>query len=674
MSIGRRGAALALAAVLLVAFSPVTTAASAAAAPAAGTDAAIAGAAAATPSTSTGPAAADVDRRLLVTLDPAAGAAARSALGVGSATVWPVSTNVLLVEAAHSADATRLLERLVADPAVAHVQRDEVIEAHGAMPAQAQPGADAPLSDDPLLGEQWALRNTGQTIEGRAGVPGIDVRAAEAWTRTRGRRDVVVAVIDSGIDLGHRDLAGQLWVNPRAGTRRQGCNGQHYHHDTHGWNFTRGDADLTDTDGHGTAVASILSAKADDGFGMAGLAPGVRLMVLRTFQNTLTGGLSSSLTDLVCAVGYAADHGADLINASWVTYRDSPALRAVIADAGIPVIAAAGNDSRDPNRDPWEPVAYPAGFGLPHVVGVTAIDNQGGVPRFANTDRTRILLGAPGTAITVAALDGAHRIERGTSFSAPFVTAALALAMSDAPYASTGDLIDTLERTTRPLASLASTTMSGGMLDAGTLLHEVQRPICRPDRVGSVTFSDVHPDSVHAASIACLVEQGIAAGRRDGSYGPATEVSRAQLATFLARIVDAAGRLPDGAPDAFVDDDGSVHEPAIDALAALGIVRGDSERRFRPDAPVRRDQLASMMVRTHEVLTGAPPAPSRAWFQDTQGSVHQRAIDTARDLGTVRGVERGRFSPAAPARRDHVASFLARMLDALARAGVTLQG
>jgi serine protease len=370
---------------------------------------------------------------LLVTLDPAAGAAARATLDVGSATVWPISTNVLLVEAAHAADATRLLERLAADPAVAHVQRDEVIEAHGAMPAQAQPGADAPLSDDPLLGEQWALRNTGQTIEGRAGVPGIDVRAAEAWTRTRGRRDVVVAVIDSGIDLGHRDLAGQLWVNPQAGTRRQGCNGQHYHHDTHGWNFTRGDNDLTDADGHGTAVASILAAKADDGFGMAGLAPGVRLMVLRTFQNTLTGGLSSSLTDLVCAVGYAADHGADLINASWVTYRDSPTLRAVIADAGIPVIAAAGNDSRDPTRDPWEPVAYPAGYGLPHVIGVTALDNQGGVPRFANTDATRILLAAPGTAITVAALDGAHRNERGTSFSAPFVTAALALAMSDAP-------------------------------------------------------------------------------------------------------------------------------------------------------------------------------------------------------------------------------------------------
>jgi serine protease len=671
MSIGRRATSLVLGAVLLAALSPATTAASAAAAGAAERAAAAAEEAAAV--SSAGPAAAEVARRLLVTLDPAAGPAARAGLEVGTATVWPISANVLLIEASSPADATRLLERLSTEPTVAHVQRDEVIEAFGALPAQTQPGADAPLSNDPLLGDQWALRNTGQPIDGRAGVPGIDVRAAEAWTRTRGRSDVVIAVIDSGIDPRHPDLVGQLWVNPRARTHRRGCDGQTYLHDTHGWNFTRGDNDLTDTDGHGTAVASILAAKADDGFGMAGLAPGVRLMILRTFKNTLSGGLSSSLTDLACAVSYAAEHGADLINASWVTYRDSPTLRAVIADARIPVVAAAGNDSRDPNRDPWEPIAYPAGYGLPHVIGVTAIDPQGGVPGFANTDATRVLLAAPGTAITVASLDGAHRSERGTSFAAPFVTAALALAMSEAPYASTGDLIDTLERTTRPLPSLTGRTLTGGMLDAAALVAEIRQPICRTDQVRTSRFSDVATGTAHAASVDCLAEYGIAEGSADGTFGPGKPITRAQFASFVFRVVDATGRRPADAPDAFPDDDGSVHEVAINALASLGIVHGRSDGRFRPDAPVRRDQIASMMARAHEVLTGAPREPSRAWFRDTEGSVHQKSIDTARDLGTVRGTERGRFSPAAPARRDHVASFLARMLDALARDGVSLQ-
>jgi subtilisin family serine protease len=607
--------------------------------------------------------------RLLVVAAAGAGEQVRDAARSAGARASLVSPSVVLVEVTEPGRLATLGADLTAHPDVVRVERDQDIEV-----SRAQPGDDHPLSDDPLLPEQWALRNTGQIVDGRSASPGIDVRAAEAWAWTRGRPAVVVAVIDSGLDTGHPDLQGQLWVNPRASQAREGCAGAVHRGDVHGWDFVASSPDVTDTDGHGTAVASVIAARADDGFGMTGLAPDVRIMALRTFRSTSTGGLSSSLTDIACAVSYAHANGAHVINASWVTYRDSFALRTVIAESTLPVVGAAGNDGYDPTREPTDPVALPAGYGFPHVVGVTSVDPNGEVPRFANTDRQRVHLAAPGTSIVTASLDGAHRRERGTSFSAPFVTAALALARSEAPYATTADLIDTLERTTRPLPSLERRTTTGGMLDAGALVEGIRRPLCRPDRVGPAGFPDVSPTSVHEPAIACLVGLGVIAGRRDGTFRPGELVTRGQLASFLARVVDAAGRLPSAPPDAFRDDDGSVHEPAIDALAALGIVTGRADGRVLPDEPVRRDQLASMLVRTYEVLTDQPVSPSRSWFLDTRDSIHRHTIDAARDLGTVRGTERGRFAPAERARRDHVASFVARLLDALARADVQLSG
>jgi subtilisin family serine protease len=620
-----------------------------------------------------------LDQRLLVVTAPEAAGRVGALTAAAGASWQQVSATVLVAEASSPSAADALAARLRDDRDVLHVERDGLVEGvrtigSVATPAQAQPGADHPLSDDPLLTHQWALRNTGQVVDGRTATAGVDVRAAEAWRWTRGLPDVVVAVVDSGIDGSHPDLDGQLWVNPLAGTTREGCGGALFRGDVHGWDFVEGKPAGADPDGHGTAVASVIAARADDAYGMAGLAPDVRVMSLRTFSSTPSGGLSSRLTDIACAISYAVANGADVINASWVTYRDSFAMQTVISETDVPIVAAAGNDGYDPTRSPGDPLALPAGYGYPHVVAVTSIDPRGAVPRFANTDRQRVHLAAPGTSIIAAHSEGGHRRESGTSFSAPFVTAALALAISQAPYASTRDLVDTLERTTRVLPSLERATSTGGMLDAGALVAEVQRPLCRPDRVGPPGFSDVPPSSAHAAAIACLVQFDIASGRRDGTFEPGALVTRAQLASFLARVVDAAGRLPADAPDAFLDDDGSVHEAAIDALAALGVVQGGSDGRFKPDDPVKRDQLSSMLVRTYEVLTDQAVTPSRRWFTDTSDSVHRHTIDAARDLGTVRGVERGRFGPSEPARRDHVASFVARLIDALARGGVPIEG
>jgi len=145
-----------------------------------------------------------------------------------------------------------------------------------------------------------------------------------------------------------------------------------------------------------------------------------------------------------------------VINASWRSYdeRASEPLREVIAAAGLPVVVAAGNEGHDPSAFPGQPIAYPAGYGLPNVLAVTAIDHRGAVPDFANTDRVRVHLAAPGVHIVTTELGGGHTGAfglQGTSYAVPHVSATLGLARSAAPYATTPELIDAVVRTTRVL-------------------------------------------------------------------------------------------------------------------------------------------------------------------------------------------------------------------------------
>jgi hypothetical protein len=146
-------------------------------------------------------------------------------------------------------------------------------------------------------------------------------------------------------------------------------------------------------------------------------------------------------------------------------------------------------------------------------------------------------------------------------------------------------------------------------------------------------------------------------------------VTRGQAASFISRVLEAAGAdLPVDPPDAFDDDDGSVHETAIDGLAALGIIRGTAPRTFEPTELVSRAQMASLVVRAHEHVTGDPLTPTTDHFTDDDGNVHEDAINIAADLGIVLGTAPGTFEPAAPIRRDQTASILVRLVEALAAA------
>ena len=187
---------------------------------------------------------------------------------------------------------------------------------------------------------------------------------------------------------------------------------------------------------------------------------------------------------------------------------------------------------------------------------------------------------------------------------------------------------------------------------------------CPPARVPEDGFADAD-GSVHEGNVDCVVWWGVSSGS-GGGYAPAAAVTRAQMASFLARLIErSGGELPASPPDAFSDDDGSPHEASIDRLAALGIVSGRAPGRYAPGEPVSRAQMATFLVRGYEARTREVlPALGDA-FSDDDGNAHEARIDQAAAAGFTGGLAPGAYGPDAPVRRDSMATFLARVLDRL---------
>ena len=221
----------------------------------------------------------------------------------------------------------------------------------------------------------------------------------------------------------------------------------------------------------------------------------------------------------------------------------------------------------------------------------------------------------------------------------------------------------------RPPAA-ADQALAGGDPGADPPSVAALARVC-PGPLPAPPFVDVDPEATHGRAIACLVDLGVTAGATSDAYQPGTEVTRGQLATFLARMLRASGEVLDVPEDGrFSDLEGSVHAPSAEALAAIGIVRGTASDRFDPGHPVRRDQLASLLVRLAEHLDdGASPLPppvgddqvAAMSFADVpEANVHRDAIARLATTGVVQGTSATTYAPAAGVTRAQLASFLLR--------------
>lgn len=310
----------------------------------------------------------------------------------------------------------------------------------------------------------WGLNNTGLG----GGIQGADIDAFAAWDLSTGE-DVVVAVIDTGMDVRHDDLIPNLWTNPGeiAGNGIDD-DGNGYIDDVNGYDFVNRDADPDDNDAHGTHVAGSVAARGDDGYGVPGVAFEAKIMSLK-FMDRGWGGTASAAAE---AINYAVNNGAHIINASWGGPGSSYAIRNAIAYArsrGVLFVTAAGNEGL--NNDSY--ASYPANYDLDNIVSVAASDRRDGLASFSNYGSSRVDLAAPGVDIVSTLPGDTWGYMDGTSMASPYVAGAAALLKSVAPSMSVQELRLTLLSSVDPLAAGASRVATGGRLNARAALELV---------------------------------------------------------------------------------------------------------------------------------------------------------------------------------------------------------
>jgi len=314
------------------------------------------------------------------------------------------------------------------------------------------------LPNDPRFPELYGLNNTGQT----GGTPGADIAAEQAWDVSTGSNQVIVGVIDSGIDYTHPDLAANIWTNPgEMPDNGIDDDGNGYVDDVRGWDFANQDNDPWDDHSHGTHVAGTIGAVGDNGVGVSGVNWKVRLVPLKFLHSSGSG----STSDAILAVEYATAIGADVVNNSWGGGGFSQALLDAIeaaAEADVLFVASAGNQGLDTDLFPHFPSSYEA----VNVVSVAATDHNDFKASFSNFGLTSVDLGAPGVDILSTLPGSSYGWKGGTSMAAPHVSGAAALIRAVAPHLGVVDLKNLLLNNTVPLPSLDGNTVTGGRLSA----------------------------------------------------------------------------------------------------------------------------------------------------------------------------------------------------------------
>ncbi len=404
------------------------------------------------------------------------------------------------------------------------------------------PASPAALPNDPSFAVEWGLENTGQY----SGTPGNDIGVAQAWEFTTGSRSVVVAVIDSGIDLTHPDLVANLWVNPGeiAGDGIDNdSNG--FIDDVHGWDFVDNDAVPQDGFGHGTHVAGIIGAVGNNGIGVTGVNWQVSIMALRIQDDRGAGSTSAMLAALRYATMMRRDHDVMIVasNNSW----DAPAGYSGVVEqairehgeAGITFVAAAGNKATDLDVTPQ----YPGSYDLPNVITVASLTPQGALAASSNYGAVSVDVAAPGTVIQSTYKNGTYGLLSGTSMAAPHVTGVVALVAAAQPGITVAGIRTAILGTATPLTALAG-KVATGRLDAFAALGslgvapQTPPPPTVPTAVPPTVITP--PPAAAAADVSLRV---LADVRRGGSVGLYARHDLASGAQVMAELFRTAGRF-----------------------------------------------------------------------------------------------------------------------------------
>ena len=321
------------------------------------------------------------------------------------------------------------------------------------------------IPNDSQFNQLWGLHNTGAN----GGVVDADIDAPEAWDVTRGSRDVVVAVIDTGVDYNHPDLAPNIWVNARE-IPGNGIDddGNGYVDDYRGFNFYDHTPDPMDNHFHGTHVAGTIGAVGNNGLGVTGVAQNVSIMPLKFLGSNGSGPISAAIQAINYTTMMKVRNGVNIrvSNNSWGGGGYSEGLDQAIrenAAAGILFVAAAGNSARDTDIYP----AYPAAYSIENIISVGATDRTDQPASYSNWGRNSVDLWAPGSAILSTTPNNTYSVLSGTSMATPHVSGTAALVFARNPSMTAVQAKARLMETVDAIVPAVSRpTVTGGRLNA----------------------------------------------------------------------------------------------------------------------------------------------------------------------------------------------------------------
>ncbi|MFN8944477.1 MAG: S8 family serine peptidase [Pseudobdellovibrionaceae bacterium] len=328
------------------------------------------------------------------------------------------------------------------------------------------------LPNDVLFEKLWGLKNTGQTDTKQTGTAGIDIGAEQAWDLTTGSKDIIVAVIDTGINYNHPDLAPNMWTNSAEKNGAVGVDddGNGFVDDIHGYNFVSNNGNPLDDQGHGSHCAGTIGGRGNDGEGVAGVTWESQLMAVKF----LGADGSGTLENAVKSIAYATQMGAKILSNSWGGGGFSQELKDVIEasnQAGTIFVAAAGNSSSNNDSAP----GYPASYDVANIISVAAIDNRGALASFSSYGKKKVHVGAPGVNVLSVTMKG-FEAWSGTSMATPHVSGIAALLWSFDNQLTNTEIKNRLISTAVPLASLRNKVASGGLAHAWTALNNILPP------------------------------------------------------------------------------------------------------------------------------------------------------------------------------------------------------
>ncbi len=315
----------------------------------------------------------------------------------------------------------------------------------------------------------WGMNNTGQT----GGTADADIDAVEAWDLTTGSSNVVIAVIDTGVDYTHPDLAANMWTNlgEIAGDGIDN-DGNGYIDDLHGYDFAYGDGDPMDGHSHGTHTAGTIGAVGNNGSGVAGVNWDVSIMAVKFLSDRGSGTTAGAIQAVNYVTRMKRDYDVNVVatNNSWGGGGYSSALADAIAASGqqeILFIAAAGNDGA--NNDAGG--HYPSNYAYDNVISVAATDHNDNLASFSNYGLTTVDLGAPGVSIYSTTRGGNYASYSGTSMATPHVAGVVGLLAAQNPQATTAEIKAAIMNGGDVISALSGRTVTGRRLNAYNALQ-----------------------------------------------------------------------------------------------------------------------------------------------------------------------------------------------------------